>query len=156
MTANNNSLNRQALREFWHDIIQIPEYLNADSPDNGFFWFGPAGTRTPFHHDLTNNFMAQVIGRKRVRIFPAITLARMYNQLHCYTEVDGGEIDLERFPLLNDVPPLDCILHPGELLFLPIGCWHYVHGLDVSVTMSFINFRWKNDFSQHYHTYEDV
>ncbi len=156
MTANNNSHNRSALRELWQDIVQIPEYLDQQSLDTGFFWFGPAGTRTPFHHDLTNNFMAQVIGRKRVRIVPAIALPQMYNQLHCYTDVDGGEIDFDRFPQLRDVPILDCILHPGELLFLPIGCWHYVHGLDVSVTLSFINFRWANDFGQHYHTYEDV
>jgi len=156
MTANNSSHNRHALRELWQDIVQIPEYLDAQSTDNGFLWFGPAGTRTPFHHDLTNNFMAQVIGRKRVRIVPAIALPHLRNELHCYTDIDGGDCDHERYPELHNVPLLDCILHPGELLFLPIGCWHYVHGLDVSVTISFINFRWDNDFSSFYHTYDAV
>ena len=41
-----------------------------DQP-GGFFWMGPAGTITPFHHDLTNNFMAQVIGRKRIKLAPS-------------------------------------------------------------------------------------
>ena len=66
ITASNNSANKDALPELWDDIVQIPEYLNGKSLQNGFFWFGPAGTITPFHHDLTNNFMAQVIGRKRI------------------------------------------------------------------------------------------
>ena len=71
MTANNNSQNRQALRELWDDIGQLPEYLKQEGGPMGFLWFGPAGTVTPFHHDLTNNFMAQVKGRKRLRIMAA-------------------------------------------------------------------------------------
>src|SRR5262249_7332633 len=62
ITANNNAANRGALPELWDDIVQIPEYLDGNAPHHGFFWFGPAGTITPFHHDLTNNLMAQVIG----------------------------------------------------------------------------------------------
>jgi hypothetical protein len=71
ITAGNNSSNKNTLPELWDDIVQITEYLNPKAPHDGFFWFGPAGTITPFHHDLTNNFMAQVIGRKRVRIAPS-------------------------------------------------------------------------------------
>ena len=70
LTANNNSANRKVLPELWDDIVQIPEYLASTIP-GGFFWMGPAGTITPFHHDLTNNFMAQVIGRKRIKIAPS-------------------------------------------------------------------------------------
>ena len=54
LTANNNSSNRKVLPELWDDIGRLPEYLQADQP-SGFFWMGPAGTVTPFHHDLTNN-----------------------------------------------------------------------------------------------------
>ena len=67
LTANNNSSNKSVLPELWDDIIQIPEYLDGSDRFGGFFWMGPPGTITPFHHDLTNNFMAQVIGRKRVQ-----------------------------------------------------------------------------------------
>ncbi len=65
MTANNSDSNKGALPELWDDIVQVPEYLDGHASPGGFFWFGPAGTITPFHHDLTNNLMAQVIGRKR-------------------------------------------------------------------------------------------
>ncbi len=156
MTANNTSNNKAALKELWDDIRLMPEYLDTKSPDNGFFWFGPAGTKTPFHHDLTNNFMAQVIGRKQVKLMAACDVAHVYNHLHCYTPVDGGAIDYERFPMMRDVPVMECTLSPGELLFLPVGCWHYVYALDPSVTVSFINFKLDNNFESFYTTYHDV
>lgn len=151
MTANNSGRNRLALRSLWRDIGLIDEYLEHQSEQDGFFWLGPAGTRTPFHHDLTNNFMAQIIGRKRVKIIPACEVKNLYNHKHCYTHVEGHSIDVDRFPAMKDTQVLECVLEPGELLFLPVGCWHYVEALDVSVTMSFTNFIVDND---HYSDYE--
>jgi hypothetical protein len=156
MTANNTSSNRAQLGDLWKDIGRIPEYLDPDSPDDGFLWIGPAGTRTPFHHDLTNNFMAQVIGRKRVKLIPACELPYTYNNFHCYTPVDGNNIDYDKFPLMRNVQILECDLNAGEILFLPVGCWHYVEGLEPSVTVSFINFQLDNNFGAIYTTFNEV
>ena len=156
MTANNTSRNRAALATLWDDVPPLREYLDADSTDKGFFWFGPAGTKTPFHHDLTNNFMAQVIGRKRVRLVPLTDTTHMYNHLHCYSQIDGGAIDVERFPSVQQARMIECTLEPGELLFLPIGWWHYVEALDASVTLTYINFLERNDFGQTYDTYHEL
>jgi hypothetical protein len=150
MTANNDSANRAALSELWQDILPLPEYLNPHAPGAGFLWFGPAGTITPLHHDLTNNFMAQVIGRKKIKLISVAETARLYNSRHCFSEIDLGQPDLARFPAFQGVPVAECILQPGEILFLPVGWWHYVEGLDLSVTMAFTNFRWDNDFYSHY------
>ena len=149
MTANNDARNRDSLIELWDDIGPLEAYLQPSS-ERGFFWFGPAGTVTPFHHDLTNNLMAQVVGRKRVRIIAASDAASMPNPRHCFTPVDGRAIDLQRFPQLAAVPVLECVLAPGELLFLPVGCWHFVESLDVAATITFTNFRWDNDFYSRY------
>ncbi len=150
MTAYNDSRNRSALASLWNDVPPMPEYLDPNSVDSGFLWFGPAGTITPFHHDLTNNFMAQIIGRKRIVLVPATEIASMYNHEHCFTYVDARAVDYQRFPDMRRVRPLECVLNPGEILFLPVGCWHFVEGMEVSVTMSFINFRWLNDFTSSY------
>ena len=51
---------------------------------------------------------------------------------------------------------IEFVLHPGEILFLPIGCLHWVEGLDLSVTVSFTNFVFDNDFTTFYTTYHGV
>lgn len=150
MTANNDSSNRSALGELWEDVPTLPPYLRTDQGKQGFFWFGPAGTVTPFHHDLTNNFMMQIMGRKRVKLIAPCHLPKLHNERHCFTPVDGRNIDLERFPAMRDVPVLECVLEPGEILFLPVGWWHYVESLDISVTIAATHFRWDNDFYSHY------
>jgi hypothetical protein len=151
ITASNTSFNRTALRELWDDIVQIPEYLDGTAAHNGFFWFGPAGTITPFHHDLTNNFMAQVFGRKRILLAPSWDMPLMRNLSDVYCEIDGRSIMPVLQPDLQDPQILECTLIPGELLFLPIGCLHFVEALEVSATVSFTNFKFDdNDFSSFY------
>jgi hypothetical protein len=156
MTANNNSVNKAILAGLWDDIVQIPEYLDGRDPLGGFFWMGPAGTITPFHHDLTNNFMAQVIGRKRIKLAPSWDIPLMDNYLHCYSRVDGRVTPPRPQPQFHEAQILECILNPGEILFLPIGCLHYVEGVDISVTVSFTNFIFDNDFNTFYSTYHGV
>lgn len=150
MTANNNSQNRQALGELWDDVREFPEYLRDDMPSGRFFWLGPKGTITPFHHDLTNNFMAQVIGRKLVKLVPSWDMPLMQNFLHVFSRIDGRVTPAAPSPPLHEPQVIECILNPGEVLFLPIGCLHYVQGLDISVTVSFTSFAFDNDFSSFY------
>jgi|GEM_PF-117024 len=156
LTANNNSFNKKALPELWNDIVQIPEYLDGRDRTNGFLWLGPAGTITPFHHDLTNNFMAQVIGRKRVKLAPSWDLPLMRNSFHVYSEIDGRRTPPAANVSLEEPQILECVLGPGEILFLPIGCTHYVEGIDISVTVSFTNFLFDNNFSSFYTTYHAI
>lgn len=153
MTANNDGRNRAALAELWDEMPRLPEYL-ADER-KGYFWLGPAGTVTPFHHDLTNNFMMQLMGRKRVRLIAPCHTPQLYNTRHCFTPVDGRAIDLQRFPALAGMPIAECELAPGEILFLPVGWWHFVEALDISLTVSATHFRWDNDFYSSYPSNHD-
>lgn len=153
MTANNDRQNRQALHELWDDVPKLTDYLTDNQA--GFFWLGPAGTVTPFHHDLTNNFMIQLSGRKRVRLIAPCETPKLYNQRHCFTPVDGRAIDTQRFPAMAGVPVPECVLEPGEVLFLPVGWWHFVEALDISITVSATHFKWDNDFYSSYPTNHD-
>jgi hypothetical protein len=153
MTANNAGHNGAALRELMADLPPLDAYLQPGG--DAFFWFGPAGTITPFHHDLTNNLMIQVAGRKRVRLVAPCDTPSMYNQRHCFSPVDGRHIDTARFPLMAGVPVHECMLAPGEMLFLPVGWWHFVEALEVSITVSTTQFRWDNDFYSHYPASQD-
>lgn len=156
LTANNTPHNKKTLIELWDDIRQVPEYLDGRDRLNGFFWMGPAGTVTPFHHDLTNNFMAQVLGRKRVKVVPSWDMPLMQNNYHVFCRVDGRVTPARPLARPEEAQVLECILNPGEILFLPIGCMHYVEGVDISVTVSFTNFLFDNDFTSDYTTYHGV
>ena len=156
LTANNNSNNKRALPELWDDIIQVPEYLDGSDRFGGFFWMGPPGTITPFHHDLTNNFMAQVIGRKRVKIAPSWDMPLMHNDFHVFSRIDGRVRGTNPRPAAEEPQILECLLNAGEILFLPIGCLHFVEGVETSVTVSFTNFVFDNDFSSFYSTFHRV
>jgi hypothetical protein len=157
ITANNSGTNKEKLKELWDDIVLFPAYLRGDDPkDRGFFWYGPQGTVTPLHHDLTNNFMAQVRGRKLIRLIAPYELADVYNHFHCFSQVDLERIDYERFPRFRNVKIIDVVLGPGDLFFLPVGWWHHVRGLDISITMTFTNFVFDNDFHSFYTTYQQI
>ena len=91
-----------------------------------------------------------------MKLIPSCELPYVYNNFHCYTPVDGHQIDYENYPMMRNVQILECELQPGDLLFIPVGCWHYVEGLDASVTVSFINFHLNNDYSAFYSTYHEL
>ncbi|KDR32912.1 cupin [Caballeronia zhejiangensis] len=154
MTANNNSKNRQVLERLRGEIGQLP-YLTTDE-NAGFFWFGPAGTKTPLHHDLTNNFMAQVVGSKRLNLIPFFDTPNVYNHRHCYSDMFGDSFDTVRFPRTAKMQHVEVNLNAGEVLFLPIGWWHYVEGTSVSITMTYTNFVRHNHFFQGYETFHEV
>ena len=155
MMANNHSVNRGALDALWSDIGQLPEYLKADTP-MGYFWIGPAGTITPFHHDLTNNFMAMVTGRKRVKLVPSWDTPFMQNHMSYFSKLDGRPLTPTPNPAFGERQVVECVLGPGEILFLPIGWWHFVEGLDMAFMVSFTNFCIDNDFTTFFNTYHEV
>jgi hypothetical protein len=150
MTANNSVTNRSTLQGLGADILPMPDYLDASTPEQWFLWFGPAGTLTPLHHDLTNNLMAQIVGRKRIVFVPPCETVDIYNHHHCFSAIDLRAIDHRRFPAVRNVQLIECDLRPGELLFVPVGWWHFVESLDVSITISFTNFLWSNDYTESY------
>jgi ribosomal protein L16 Arg81 hydroxylase len=44
-------------------------------------------------------------------------------------------------------PAVDIIPEPGEVLFMPVGWWHHVRALEVSMTLAFTNFVFPNHFN---------
>lgn len=141
LTAYNSGSNAVALAPLWKDMAPIA--LLEPREHDGYFWLGPKGTLTPWHHDLTNNLLVQVLGRKRVRMAPPWAFDRMKNSRHCFS--DWGNEPLPAGPGDADTPPvLETIIGPGEAVFLPVGWWHQVEALDLSASMSFTSFRRAN------------
>jgi len=149
LTAYNSAINAEALSVLHADCGDLEKFLDRRAAAaHGMMWIGPAGTVTSLHHDLTNNFIAQVVGRKRIRMAPAAEVGKLYNHRHVFSEIpdlDDPSIDLGRHPRLSELRSYDVLLEPGEILFMPVGWWHQVKSVDFSVTITFTNFRWLND-----------
>ncbi|ERT08295.1 cupin-like domain protein [Lyngbya aestuarii BL J] len=148
MVANNQNLDREDLKGLMNDLEVFPEYLNPeDTSRRVFFWFGSAGTITPLHHDPVNLMLAQVLGRKRVLLIPPRQTPFLYNHVGVFSQVDPENPDFNKYPLYRNIKPIELILKPGEVIFIPVGWWHHVRALDVSISVSFTNFVFPNYYN---------
>ncbi len=147
MVANNRNLERDDMKSLFNDFIMFPEFLNpAETSGRVFFWFGPAGTITPLHHDPVNLFMAHVYGRKRWRLISPHQTPYLYNYVGVFSKVDCENPDYQKYPLFKNVKMIEVVLEPGEIIFVPVGWWHQVKALDVSIALSFTNFVFPNHY----------
>ena len=96
---------------------------------------------TPLHHDPHHNLLAQVVGTKYVRLYHP----RYSRQVRPNTEgltTNTSQIDLEaassqEAAVLASLPHVDCLLLPGQTLYIPPGWWHFVKAVTVSFSVSF-------------------
>ena len=119
---------------------RIPKTIKIRS----HLWFGPKGTFTPLRHDLTNNILVQVYGRKKFTLIPAFQVQHLYNDSHVYSATDFPVIDEMSFPNMKNVTPIELILNPGEAVCIPIGWWLYVESLDLSISARFADYNFDN------------
>jgi len=148
MTANNEVLRRPEFAPLLDDVGSLPDWCDRPAlARSSSFWFGPAGTLTPLHHDTLMLLHTQVVGRKRWRFVSPLQTPRVYNFFSVFSPVDVEQPDLARYPAFADAKVLEVVVEPGETLFLPLAWWHQVTSLDLSVSLSYTNLRVPNEFS---------
>jgi ribosomal protein L16 Arg81 hydroxylase len=148
LTANNEVLRRPEFAPLLHDIGPLPDYCDAAALARSCsLWFGPAGTVTPLHHDTLMLFHTQIVGRKRWRFISPLETPRLYNYHDVYSPIDIDRPDLHRYPDFAKVQVIEAVVEPGETMFLPLGWWHQVTALDLSLSFSFSNPDVPNSFS---------
>jgi len=147
LTASNEILRRPEFMSLLDDIGSLPDFCDrAAMPRSASLWVGPAGTRTPLHHDTLMLLHTQVVGRKRWRFVSPLSGPRVYNDFDVYSPVDFDKLDLARFPEAAKVKVLDVVVEPGETMFLPLAWWHQVSSLDRCISLSFTNLAVPNEF----------
>lgn len=68
------------------------------------------------------------VPRENLQLFPSASVS---------PQVEVENPDPRRFPEFAKVPYLDCVLRPGDVLFIPVQHWHYVRSLELSFSVSF-------------------
>ena len=124
------------------DIV-VPDYctLGVGKLEATNAWFGPAGTTSPFHHDPYHNLLAQVVGWKYLRIASPSQGDHLYPYEEGFntnsSRVDVDNPDYSRYPLFKKLDFKECVLRPGDMLYLPPKWWHFVRSLSISFSVSF-------------------
>jgi hypothetical protein len=123
------------LREL-NGMCHWPGYFDKMGPPR--FWLGPARTVTPLHCDYDDNIFAQIWGSKRIFLAPphhdAFLYTREANPVLFGSPFDPEAPDFEAFPLARQAAIVDCVVHPGELLYVPAGWYHQVRALTFSLS----------------------
>ncbi len=142
LVSRNGLLARPELAAVWTDFCDLPAFLTPLQPPRGVsLWLGPAGTITPPHFDPHNVLLVQVQGRKRIRLASRL-------RADMFPELDGYYLARPLDEVFADRPEAvaEVTLEPGQALFVPVAWFHEVTALSPSMTLSFLNFQWPNDF----------
>ena len=120
-------------------------------------WMGMGGGATPMHFDAMSNFFTQLVGRKRVLVFPPSQSYNVYphasdhvqdsysmvdlealGSTGCSGEAGGGagagdaDVECGQYPALARARGLEATLEAGDVLWLPSFYWHHVRRLSSS------------------------
>ena len=110
-----------------------------------FLWVSSGGLATHLHTDMDWNCFVQIRGKKRFTLFPPSQHELMYMYPRVHPMWHKSRIDIDHFSgkysnfLLAS--PLQVVLEPGDLLFIPGYTWHYVESLTPSISLS----TWSHD-----------
>lgn len=108
----------------WHNYVQ--------------FFMGGTGSLTPLHFDTlcTHNLFFQVTGSKRFLLISKEEKERCYIEGWRWAKFNPNEKDYNKFPMAKDVVIKEVVIGPGDILFIPSGTLHQVHGLSYSISFN--------------------
>jgi hypothetical protein len=98
-----------------------------------FLFFGPKESVTRMHQDidLSNVFLTQFTGRKRVVLFAPGQSPLLYRlPFNVHSTVDIDHPDFDTYPGLKYAEGCTSILEFGDTLFMPSGYWHHIEYLE--------------------------
>ena len=123
------------LREL-NRLCHWPTYFDKMGPPR--FWLGPAGTVTPLHCDYDDNIFAQIWGSKRIFLSPPhhdeFLYPREANAILYGSPFDPEAPDYNTFPQARQATMIECIVNPGDMLYVPAGWYHQVRALTFSLS----------------------
>lgn len=92
-------------------------------------FFGGEGSVTRIHHDMdmSNVFLTELHGKKRVVLFdPKYSRLLHRFPFNVHTSADITNPDYEKYPGLDKVRGYEAIIESRDTLFMPSGYWHHI------------------------------
>jgi ribosomal protein L16 Arg81 hydroxylase len=133
----NALLDHPALSALREDLRTLPGIRPEDPHPR--LWMGPAGTRTPLHHDQSSAWLVQLHGTKRVWLASPLEPALFSTAEGVFNTHDPSHSATGD---LREVHWWTADLAPGDAVFLPVGWWHQLLALTPSISVSLGGFEW--------------
>lgn len=110
--------------------FDFPEITSGWVKTHPFLFFGgkDSDVRLHFDIDLSNVFLTQFEGEKRVLLFSPDQSDLLYKQpFSSHSNADMRHPDYDKFPVLAKVRGLEGQIARGDTLFMPSAYWHYIY-----------------------------
>ena len=125
---------------FWHSTpVQDTSSFWHSTPvqDTAVMWISSPDTRTPLHRDEFEQFLIQLQGTKHVTVSSDPGLVEQ-------AWAHGGPFNQSLYKpsrAPDQAGDQECLLRPGEMLWLPFGKLHDVYSLEpsVSITLRYVS-----------------
>lgn len=131
------------LRDARSDLEGFPSgYFPAWYGENWWkfaqFFLGPSHSLTPLHFDclLTHNLFCQIKGRKRFKLIPHDQLKYCYPYQWRWCAVDVEAPNYAQHPLYRRAKPIEILIQPGDVLYMPPGTLHHARSLDCAISFN--------------------
>lgn len=119
--------------------FDFPPIMEGYLKDYPYLFFGAAGSDVRLHYDidLSNVFITQFHGTKRITLFDQSQTKYLYKlPFTTHSGADLSNIDYDKYPALKFAHGFQVDLKHGETLFMPSGIWHYIQYIDGSFSLS--------------------
>jgi hypothetical protein len=127
----NMSFNHPATKEHLKPLrahFRFPSLFPGKENRETRLWIGAAGQKSTIHNDNYDNLNAQIVGSKKFLLFSPeqhrLLYPKKFTDMCWASPVDRDNPDYEKFPLSRELKGYECVLHPGEILYIPIFWWH--------------------------------
>ncbi len=107
--------------------------------DFPYMFFGCTGSDVRLHYDidLSNVFITQFCGTKRIVLFEQSQSKYLYKlPFTTHSAADLMNVDFNKYPALKYAEGYECVINHGDTLFMPGGIWHYIQYVDGSFSLS--------------------
>jgi hypothetical protein len=104
-------------------------------PDFGIY-ISPRGAVTKLHTDgnWSNAVLCQFFGQKRCFLFPPRTETWLPRD---WVTFKRSDININKNPAYGQAEPLEAVLNPGDILFIPRAWFHEVYTTQTSVSLTY-------------------
>jgi hypothetical protein len=101
-------------------------------------WIGSTGTRSMLHSDLKDNLFCQIWGEKTITLLPwrDSKAAYPFTDNLVNSQIDLARPDLGKFPRMGEATFYNATVGPGDVLYIPRGCWHDIRSCTASVSVN--------------------